>query len=677
MRKRLLLVGLFLMISLRAAAQNSLFSEYLWTGGNLALIYPAHWESPFETEIDGQRTLYLAQGFASTPENRPPGIPFITLRIFPASTDPDTPIDPAALLETALAAENIAPLNQLPTDLLGTDALSMWGESAEGLLFGLGRAGKLSDGRFLLIWGRAPVELQMPYERLFESVISSITPGIANRPTWPQYGPLWQRNWYPTDGERGLFFLTHIAEAENTLYLLDGAAGIIWLDAVHGMELKRRGFDGTVQPAALALDANGRILVSDLLCGCILRLENDIWATIAEGFAPGAPLSIAVTADGSIYATDFRDETVVVRRIAPDGEKTLTFAAALPEQPTLMMHPDGRLFALSLDGVLYGEENGAFIAIFQAEGVLSGAAAVDNEGNIALGTLDRGIVIYDRSGAEIERVGRAAAGPPKPGELLQPRALIYDVNQTLYWIDGDGSFGSVTAASRDVAPGRVGRLDLLPDSIVRGTLDENTSRHIWTFSAVEDLPLTLTAAADPDSFALDLALRVVAPTGNEAAFNDQHESLLLFAPLDAQIADYSAPESGRYAVIVERVSGSGGYRLGLTQNRSFELAEAGNASLSGELSDVIPMQRWVFNARAGQRLSITALADAFSLLDPTLRIVNPQGNIVAENDDAADLTLGRSAQILDFRVSFNGAYTIEVARLAGEGAYTLLIEQSP
>jgi hypothetical protein len=59
-----------------------------------------------------------------------------------------------------------------------------------------------------------------------------------------------------------------------------------------------------------------------------------------------------------------------------------------------------------------------------------------------------------------------------------------------------------------------------------------------------------------------------------------------------------------------------------------------------------------------------------------LRFLNPQGKLIAENDDAEDLSLGFNSQLLDIRLPSNGLYTIEAHRFDGEGTYLLTIENN-
>jgi hypothetical protein len=60
-------------------------------------------------------------------------------------------------------------------------------------------------------------------------------------------------------------------------------------------------------------------------------------------------------------------------------------------------------------------------------------------------------------------------------------------------------------------------------------------------------------------------------------------------------------------------------------------------------------------------------------LDPLLRLRDASGNVLAENDDAADSSLGLNAQLLQVALPADGPYTVEAVRFAGTGRYRLVI----
>jgi hypothetical protein len=167
---------------------------------------------------------------------------------------------------------------------------------------------------------------------------------------------------------------------------------------------------------------------------------------------------------------------------------------------------------------------------------------------------------------------------------------------------------------------------------------------------------------------VDLALRLIAPDGSEIDANGDHSSLDLLNPTDAQIAGFALPASGRYSIVVEAAEGEGTYSLGLSLSGTITTATAA----AGELSLVIPVQTWQFSGSAGQEISIT-LTPISTTLDPIVRLYDPAGELIADNDDAEDPALGLGSQ-LTLTLPVDGLYTIEAARFDGAGAYELTIE---
>src|SRR5512145_523311 len=137
----LLAVLLFVLLT-PVCAQTGEYVPYQWEAGDLALAYPAGWDVPVSGEVEGTPTLFLAQALASSPETRPPGIPFVTLALVAGE-------DAGMLLQAALGTLDITAGELQPGVLLGFDGVSAQGVSADGTLLGLGRAASLAEGEVL------------------------------------------------------------------------------------------------------------------------------------------------------------------------------------------------------------------------------------------------------------------------------------------------------------------------------------------------------------------------------------------------------------------------------------------------------------------------------------------------------------------------------------------------
>ena len=93
-------------------------------------------------------------------------------------------------------------------------------------------------------------------------------------------------------------------------------------------------------------------------------------------------------------------------------------------------------------------------------------------------------------------------------------------------------------------------------------------------------------------------------------------------------------------------------------------------TFEGAISDGAGQERWTFNALAGEVISVVAEGeDGF---DPVIEIVNADGELIVQNDDAA-YPLTTHAIIEAMTIPRTGAYEIVVRDFSGEaGAYTLL-----
>lgn len=658
-------------VALPAAAQG--YAPYTWEEGGLSLLYPAGWEEPLPAEnAAAQPELRLASAFVDAPELRPPAVPLITLMLIPDDPQAEQDPDLYGLLADALRGLDIAAVGPIPGLLAGQAAVITIGTSADGLLAGMGRATILPDGSVLLVVGRGLAEQRSQISTIFDTVADSIVVGGGMGSTAPGYGVLWHTEGRFDDGEEAFIDLHGLAlTPEGHLVTAESLLGLLRFDPETGrlISITPYNLQVDVLPTAVAAAPDGTIYIGDLLCECIRVLRDGLWQRNIGGFGPGAPYSLAVLPDGTLYATDQDEEAVFVRRIGPGlGEDVvLTFEVPLPEQPLLLADRAGRLLVLDDAGGVHWLEGVGFSPLYELPlPYAASAAAVDVNNNLVVAVDGRGLLIYDETGEEVERVGRLVPAAPLPGELVAPSGLVVDASGTLYWVDSDGLSGSVMAMSRAVAPDRVGSTQLRPGLAVQGTLTAAAQRQLWTLNADDGQVLDLRALAEPSSD-LDLALRLIAPDGSEAAYSTEGDFLA-----DAHIAGLALRHTGTYVVVVERLAGSGRYDLGASAAVTFELSE-GTVELTGHISRVFPAGHWTFSGRAGQVLTFTLLAQS-GTLDPILRLYNAAGELLEENDDADDPELGLDSQIVAFRLPLNGSYTLEAARFDGEGRYLLRIE---
>ncbi|HYO87064.1 MAG TPA: hypothetical protein VER79_00360, partial [Candidatus Limnocylindrales bacterium] len=256
------------------------------------------------------------------------------------------------------------------------------------------------------------------------------------------------------------------------------------------------------------------------------------------------------------------------------------------------------------------------------------------------------------------------------GSPSWPRALTAGADGTLFVGLEDGT---VVGRRAGLTPDRTGDGTLLADVPVQGQLSESIGPQAWTYAGHTGDVLTVNAVDLTRSNAVDMALTISAPDGRELAANDDQLGLDLYGIYDAQIPALTLPTDGDYRITVSPVGGAGVYTLGAAPDRRLTLEATGTTRITGALQDVFPAQRWVFEGRAGQTLTITMLAQSGSL-DPVLELFTIDGRRLAYNDDAAeDLTLGANAQLFRIQLPRDEQYILKAGRYEGVGLYELVI----
>jgi hypothetical protein len=666
-----------------AAAQDSDYLPFAWEAADLSLLYPAAWEAPVPAERDGALVLTLAQSLAALTDARPPEIPAITLTLLPAAGS-----DLAAGLLNALDTLGItADGDPLPALLLGQeDALAADGLSADGALYGLGRAAALPDGQVLVMTGRAGADQRDLLRTVFNRVADSVALGALTFDAPPVYGVAWHTQRSLADGPDAFLNLTGLAFVDGALYTYERDLGLVRLDALTGAVEAVTSNAAVTAPAALAAAPDGTVYVADTVCGCIVPLlPGGDWGDPVGGglFESGSPLSLAVTPDGTLYATSAAANSVTVKILrdgAPAGDVRLP--EGVFEQPLLAAGPDGAPLALTQYGAVIDLNTGDVRAQLGAVPPLLTGFAVTPEGWYALATPDQGLFVLSADGVPLAQPGRIVPAFPFPGELVRPVGLAAGPEGVLFAADSDGSFGAVTAFSTAIVAGRVGTTALTPGLAGRGTLDEYTRQQAWTYAGTAGERISIFAADASETGQLLPAVRLLTPEGREVAaasyagFDPENPVLDALLYFGAQIADYALESDGVYIIVVERVEGAGVYTIGVSLTRSFALAD-GAAALAGDLSAAFPVDRWQFEGVGGQTVTLT-MRPVSGTLDPQVRLVGPDGVLLAENDDAADPALGSSAQIARVTLAQTGTYTVEAARFTGAGGYELaIVEVTP
>jgi hypothetical protein len=138
----------------------------------------------------------------------------------------------------------------------------------------------------------------------------------------------------------------------------------------------------------------------------------------------------------------------------------------------------------------------------------------------------------------------------------------------------------------------------------------------------------------------------------------------------AAITGYTLPDSGVYRLIVGRFGGAEGDTSGrLTITLTGQPANLPIRGVikpaqlaQGRLDDATPTERWTFDGKAGQVISITTKATSGDL-DTLLTLQTADKTTIASNDDFD----GTNAALPGVILSADGTYTINVSRVGTRG----------
>ncbi len=659
-------IGLLALILVTGAvsAQSADYQPYAWTDADLALVYPSSWDVPSPLKQDDRSILRLAQVFAAHPTQRPPAADSITLTVVSDGG------------ETKLSTSLAAALGEQGTPWIGdsTGALiaGVQGEGGTGhggLLFGVARAARLDDRRLLLVVGRSTQERRNAFLILYDAVVASLSPGADSTPAMPEYGVLWR----VTEAEgTPLGELNALALQDGVLVAVDATRGALRLDAQTGeVSVVQHDSPPFTNATDAALDHAQVAWLADPLCACVEKLnlvDGSVMPPLTQFYA-SAPTSLVFGDDNTLYATDAGNMGIVIHAITPTQDRAVPVEHTIA-QPELAMDRSGRLLAVTDEGAVLalGKADRAFQHLFDLVAPVPHVTdlAVDLDNNLVLATADQGVLVVNSAGKIVERLGDVVTGAPEAGQFVSPRGVVVAEDGTIYVADDDGTHGSITALSLRVAPERVGESALVPDHTVRGTLTAQASQQMWTLAGQRGQQVTLSAVGAGGADALPLVLRLFAPDGTQETSTEIQD--------DALIANHALAVDGTYTVVVEPKSGEGIYWLGFSLADSF--APGANATdLSGRLSEAMPVHFSRFNGGHGQVYTFTAQATSGDL-DPALKLIAPDGSMVAENDDADDPALGKSAQLAHVTLPVDGTYTLEISRSTGGGAYRITIVQT-
>ena len=650
-----------------AANAQSDVEPYAWEAGDLALFYPTNWDDAYPfTDDAGQPALQLAQVSAAEPQVRPPAAQTMRLTILEDVAD-------AAFAETlyaALAAQE-TPSTEEPADaqIGGSIGLGLSGASADAVLAGLARIARLQDGRAVLLTGRTLAGTRDAFTPIFETTATTIAPGAGNISIETGYAVEWQ-----STGSADTPFgpILALASGPNRrLYALDATNGLLILDATSGELLETLDNDFIAGSVDLAVDALGAVYLANPACRCLAAFAPNgarLWTL--DNFAEDKPTQV-IHANGVIYADD-SDQGGAFARMAGASQASVR-PVEWVERLWLATDRNNQPLALTNTGEVLTTQNGVLARLTQLDGLPDiRAIDVDTNNNLVLAASDAGVFLLDSGGQVADRLAAIVASAPLPGEVVAPTALAVLSNGRVIFADLNGDTSTMTAVNRRALATQTAAAALTMNAPVEGLFTEAASEQIWTFSGAAGDEVTVSAVELSRAGVLDVALRLLGPDGSEIASNDDQLGLDLFGVLDAQVSGQTLPTTGTYTAIVTRVSGSGIYSVGVTAVRPLPAPEGDVTRVEGELSDAIPAHYWQFEGAAGDVITLTMQAGEGSL-DPMLLLYGPDGELAAWNDDAADVDLGTTAQIVLVTLPADGVYRLDATRFDGSGPYSLVV----
>jgi hypothetical protein len=264
-------------------------------------------------------------------------------------------------------------------------------------------------------------------------------------------------------------------------------------------------------------------------------------------------------------------------------------------------------------------------------------------------------------------------------DFVLPHDGTYDV-----YIGGYSGTGDFTLSADLV--GSLSEIDAFPiayGETVTGTVDGTNSFYFYQFSGEAGDEVSIAMPADDATLLDTLFILYDADLFPLAVIDDNNADE---GDYNAIYDNYTLPYSGTFYIVATRLEGAGSFSLSLSSGNvvattpdttpvSTSSALTYGESIKGFIDNTTTEINYTFSGTAGDVVTITMVADEGTNLDSVLKLLDPSGTLVAENDDAADLSLGRfNSQIIDFELPTSGEYTIVATRFNGAGNFTLSLD---
>lgn len=213
------------------------------------------------------------------------------------------------------------------------------------------------------------------------------------------------------------------------------------------------------------------------------------------------------------------------------------------------------------------------------------------------------------------------------------------------------------------------RTGLTFGSALNDAITDSAPEYRFPFDGAAGQVVSIVAEKTDDAANLDLVLTLIGPDGTVLVENDD----LAQTTRNAGIFSYELPVDGQYTVVVARLFGARGNTIGeFTLSLVDESAQPTAVLVVGEpatgtLGDQMPGAVYAFEAQSGDEISLAVYATSGNL-DTYLRVINPSGVLIAENDDASVSTSNSVVEHLQIQDA--GTYRVELERFRGESGNT-------
>jgi serine/threonine protein kinase len=211
-------------------------------------------------------------------------------------------------------------------------------------------------------------------------------------------------------------------------------------------------------------------------------------------------------------------------------------------------------------------------------------------------------------------------------------------------------------------------------------IDDSRPEVLFEYEGTAGEVLDITVAVTDGN--LDPSLYLVGPSGEEIAKNDDISG----TDRNAALEQTELPQDGVYTIRIVRYRGARGNSEGtfeLAINASGGLGEEilWDEPVTGEITDDEWQHEYTFEGTANQVVSIQLWAtngNPDDNLDPYLKLLNPDGTLLEDNDDA--VATSRDSGLIGVTLWQDGTYTIVATRYREEtgnstGTFELLLTE--